>query len=95
MSIPFTQYLRPHGHPRAMSHTGQPPEVEKKAHDLIAAGCVFEIEELTTGMISMTCERRDKVLGHEICPNGPPVVEAVRTLVETAYKRWERWNGKA
>jgi len=89
MGIPFTQYLRPHGKQRSMSADGQPPEIEAKAKELIDAGYVFEVEELTTGIISMDCNKGDVVLAHELSQNGPPVVPAVTRLVETAYEQWK------
>jgi hypothetical protein len=53
--IPFTQYLRPYGAQRDV-FIDMPPDVEAKAQALIAQGYRFDIEILTTGMVSMTCE---------------------------------------
>jgi len=61
-----------------------PEDVEKKAHALIEAGCHFDIEVLTTGLVSMTCERDDDMLSIEVCEGGPPVVAGVRKIVESA-----------
>lgn len=83
MSIPFTQYLRPTGQPKAVE-VDRPDAIERKARDLIAAGCVFEIEVLTTGEVSMTCERGDDVLAIRVCQNGPPVLVNVDAIVEEA-----------
>ena len=87
-SIPFTQYLRPHGDQEAVTIDMEDQELHDKAEALIEADYHFDIEELTTGMVSMTCERdTEKDDFHiQLCPNGPEVVDAVRALVENAYK---------
>lgn len=95
MSIPFTQYLRPDGRKKAVE-IDRPPEIEAKARELIAAGYKFEIEELTTGEISMTCEWRDEeqpTLAIKICANGPAVLDAVDRLVAAAWDEMKRRIG--
>ena len=86
--IPFTQYLRPNGR-KARTAIDRPSEVEKKAQDLIDSGAVFEIEELMSGIVSMTCERETndehEVLAHELCSNGTEVPETVDRLVGRAH----------
>jgi hypothetical protein len=73
-----------------MTAHGQPPEIEQKATELIEAGFVFEVEELTTGIVSMDCNRGEIVLAHELSENGPAIVDAVRILVENAYNTWKQ-----
>lgn len=84
MSIPFTQYKMPHGMPVQVS-IDRPDLIERKARQLGEYGCVFEIEMLTTGQISMTVEAGDKVLAHEICDNGPDVPLCVDKMVRAAH----------
>ena len=84
MSIPFTQYLRPHGRTKAVS-IDRPPVVEAKALQLIVMGCRFELEELVTGEASMTVEKGHDTLAIEVCENGPPIIAAVDKLVTDAY----------
>lgn len=88
MSIPFTQYLRPDGEKRSVE-IDRPADIETMARQLIADGARFEIEELTTLEISMTCdvvgEEDFDVLAHEVCQNGPPVLDAVDRLVRRAF----------
>jgi hypothetical protein len=84
MSIPFTQYILPNGRQQQIE-IGMSPDVEEKAHELIKRGCHFDAEILTTGEVSFTCERCEDLLSQEICENGPPVIEAVRKLVEEAF----------
>ena len=55
MSIEFTQYLRPKGTPTKVK-IDRPPEIETKAIELKSYGCLFEIEELMNGTVSMTVE---------------------------------------
>lgn len=89
--IPFTQYLRPFGEKKPVE-IDRPADVEAAAHRLIDLGCKFDIEELRTLQISMTCEcdefEDDEVLAHEICANGPPVLVAVDRLVAVATKQY-------
>ncbi len=99
MSIRFTQFLRPNGERRAIE-IDRPPEIEKAADALINEGCRFLIEELSTLEISMTCENDNldedyQVLAHELCANGPPVLEAVDRLVKTATAVSARVRGRA
>lgn len=86
MNIPFVQYLRPSGRKSEVS-IDMPEDIWAKAQALIAADCHFDIEELSTGMVSMTCETFDHLLSIQVCENGPAVVTAVETLVMDAYQR--------
>lgn len=88
MSIPFTQYLRPHGRPRQIEFETTPDQaaVEAEALRIIAAGYRFECEELSTGDVSLTIvgpdENGDETdVAIEVVPNGPAVVAAVERLV--------------
>jgi hypothetical protein len=85
MTIPFTQYLRPDGRQRPV-WIERPAEIVALADQLRQAGYHFDIEELTTGAISMTVETTgdDEPLAHELCPNGPAVPDAVDRLIRTA-----------
>lgn len=80
MPIPFTQYLRPDGRMKEVT-IDRPPDVERVALSMIELGCVFEIEMLASGEISMTCELDDEVLAIEVVPNGPDVPAAVDRMV--------------
>jgi hypothetical protein len=84
MSIKFTQYLRPNGEQRPVE-IDMPKEVEEKADTLVADGYHFDIEKLSTGMISMTCEKDNEIVSMEVCPNGPEVVDCVQKIVERAH----------
>lgn len=55
MSIPFTQFLRPDGRQRATS-IDRPAEVEGLAQHLRKVGVRFEVEELTTGEVSLEAD---------------------------------------
>lgn len=83
MSIPFTQYLRPYGRKVAVSIEME-PEVEAKAQQIIDAGFVFEIEQLSTGQVSATIAdpRTDEDVKYaSIVPNGPRVPEAIKLMI--------------
>ena len=89
-AIKFTQYLRPNGRKRPIE-IERPEDTAQKADYLVEKGCWFDIEELTTGMISATAEHEARnededvwVLAHEIGPNGPPMLVMIDTLVATA-----------
>lgn len=91
MSIPFTQFLMPDGR-RDQVTIQRPAEIEEQAHAIIARGFGFEIEILTTGQISMeicspeTAKKDAVVLTHEICRNGPEVLESVDKMVREAFR---------
>lgn len=86
MSIPFTQFRRPHGH-RVSVTIDRPAEIESMAKEIIAAGFSFEIEELMTGEISMEIyrDRDENSLACEICRNGPQVPDAVDKMTRDGY----------
>lgn len=90
MAVEFTQYLRPNGRQRKVS-IELTKELEAKALRIIQEGFKFEIEELTTGEVSMTCEDEDGLadgpIAHLICPNGPEVPQKVAELIQTAYDK--------
>jgi len=91
MSIPFTQYLRPNGRTRPVEFDTD-PTIEAMAMDLIAHGAHFDAEVLTTGHVSLTCERDDEegetgVLASELIDNGPGMKEAVDRLVTQAHTK--------
>ena len=89
MSIPFTQFLRPNGRQKP-TVIDMPEETEGLAKTLVQAGCRFEIEELSTGMVNMECMLGDHCICGELCPNGPEVPGAVEKLVRAAYGRLDR-----
>jgi len=86
MSILFTQYLRPFGIPRPMK-IDRPPDIEKMAQAIIAKGMVFEVEELTTGDVSLTIgdKVKEEDIAIQLCENGPAVPEAVDKLVKEGF----------
>ena len=83
MSIPFTQYLMPDGRTTEVT-IDMPANVEQAAHALIAKGCHFDIEMLSTGLISMTCEKDDDLISIEVCSNDERVVAGVEKIVKAA-----------
>ena len=82
-AIPFMQYLRPDGRKRPTS-IDRPDDIATKAIRIIAAGYRFEIEELTTGDVSMTIFDPDKGIdvAIEVCPNGLAVTASVDKLIK-------------
>ena len=64
-----------------------PEDIENKAKQLNALGCHFDIEELTTGLISMTCEKDEDTYSSKLCKNGPEVVDNVRQLIDEAFNK--------
>ena len=93
-AIKFTQYLRPNGRKRPIE-IERPEDTAQKADYLVEKGCWFDIEELTTGMISATVEHEARnedededgwTLAHELGPNGPPIGAMIDTLIKTAVQ---------
>ena len=84
--IEFTQYLLPDGRKRTVYFEAT-EDIQKKADVLIAQGCHFDAEILRNGVVSLTCEKRDEILSIELSENGPPIVEAVKSLIENAYSK--------
>jgi hypothetical protein len=87
MSIKFTQFLMPDGR-RTPVTIDRPDEIEALAEEVIKGGGSFEIEVLSTGVVSITCEDhgREETLAHELCENGPPVPAAVDRVVREAAR---------
>lgn len=85
MSIPFTQYLLPDGRKKII-------EIDldeiygDAANMIIDSGCVFEIEILNTGHISMTISDDEDDLFIEVCNNGPDVPIRVMKMIDDFKK---------
>lgn len=80
-TIPFTQYMLPHGRKVPVS-IEVADDVAGKADELIAQGICFECEVLTTGQVSLTIT--DPELGDldiHVRQNGPGIREAVEDMV--------------
>lgn len=95
MSIPFTQYLLPHGR-KASTSIDMPDDVEAMAQRFIEAGGWFESEMLTDlEHVSLTaCWNTDdgpNDIAIEVVRNGPDVPVAVDRLVRKAVV----WADKA
>lgn len=86
--IEFTQYMRPNGRKVQVNIVRTPP-IELKAAELRDKGYRFEIEELMTGVISMTVEKSglDEPVSHKLVQNGPKVPETVDALIEDAWNK--------
>lgn len=80
-TIPFTQYMLPHGRKVSVS-IEVADDVAAKAAELIAQGVCFECEVLTTGQVSLTITDPDLGdLDIRIRQNGPGIREAVEDMV--------------
>ena len=94
MDIEFTQYMLPNGRTKLIT-IDIDEETGKIARVLQENGVRFEIEILTTGVISMTAEMNDNdenLLAIELCPNGPGIEDVVTKLITTANKEYLRRN---
>ena len=94
MDIEFTQYMLPNGRTKLIT-IDVDEETGKIAHALKEKGVRFEIEILTTGVISMTAEMNDddeNLLAIELCPNGPGIKDVVSKLIVTANEEYSRRN---
>lgn len=85
MEIPFIQYLRPNGSKREI-FIERPDKIYKKAMAIIDAGYRFEIEVLTTDLVSMTISNDEADHDMEIVRNGPYVPVAVDRMISRFHK---------
>ena len=87
MLIPFTQFLMPDGR-KQYATIERSEAIGELAKLIIAFGCAFEIELLSTGDVSMEVVTAtpdlDAPLANYICPNGPQVPEKIDELVKAA-----------
>ena len=91
MSIPFTQYTLPDGR-KSKVVIDMPANIEKIAHALIERGCHFDVEMLSTGLISMTCEKDGDLLAIEVCLNNEKVVAGVENIIkQSAIQQRIQW----
>lgn len=91
----FTQYLLPDGKQRKVI-IDLPEKFEKMVKELESIGCHFDVEILTTGMVSFTCEQGDDLIAIELSPNDENVPVAVKRLVTESYlllREGENENG--
>lgn len=81
-SIPFTQYLMPHGRKSEVS-IDRPDDVAAKAREIIAKGFRFECEMLSdygTVFLAITDPGKGD-MECEIVPNGPEVPDAIDRMI--------------
>lgn len=84
----FTQFMFPDGRRNAES-IDRPPEIERLADELMAAGWSFEIEcHPDTQLVHMDCCDDDRAISNRICRNGPQVPVKVDELVTEAHGAW-------
>lgn len=82
--IPFKAYIPPNAHTRQIQFKCHDKDIYEKAVFLISKGCVFDVEPLQTGYLSMTCMRDEEVmLSIQLCLNEE---EDTRKCVETLIK---------
>ena len=95
MPILFTQYKLPKGITEDVT-IDSTSETEQMAHELLDFGFKFDIEMLTTGMISMTCEKLMdgdyELISMELSQNGPEIIQKTVDLVINAYNYWKSRN---
>lgn len=86
MSVPFVQYVRPHGSTRIVTIDLE-PEIEAKAQEVLMMGWIFDVELVPPNLVCFNCMDGEDFVGVQICPNGPPVVKAVGDLIEEAFAK--------
>jgi len=72
MSIKFTQFLRPDGRQKVV-YIDLDSATEELAMKIVEEGYRFEVEELSTGQISMSISNDDEDAALRVCNNGPEV----------------------
>lgn len=89
MAIHFTQYKLPFGRQEEIT-IDRPEEIETMARDITMRGYKFEIEVLTTGIVSMTVTDPDDDGGDvamELCQNNEQVLVKVDKLVTNFHQK--------
>lgn len=86
MAVPFTQYMRPHGH-KMQVYIDLPEEIEAMAKEINNAGFRFEVEMLTTGDVSATISDNNGDYEFNIGPNDARVPERMSDLIRSGYRR--------
>jgi hypothetical protein len=88
MTIPFTQYIPPHGDQRKRE-IDRPETIELLAAAVIVLGGRFECEVLSTGDVSLTVSALvdgvDQQVASVLVPNGADVPPAIDRLVIEAH----------
>lgn len=93
MIIPFTQFMRPHGRPKAVTIECEASQ-DTLVQDILDVGAKFEVELLNNDVVSMTCELEESesddeddiiTLAHQLCANNEEVDEALRLLIDNAH----------
>ena len=94
--IPFTQYHLPRGLKSHVEFEPVSPAIQALADKLLAAGCKFESEVLTTGQVSLTVagtppgETEEHDIAIALCRNDYGfIARAVDKLVVRAANRME------
>lgn len=83
--IAFTQYLRPNGR-RVRVTAPVSDEAYSLAMEILAAGYVFEVEELMNGLVSQTVSDDDSDIAIRVSANGPAVTDAREELIREAVE---------
>lgn len=86
MAIQFTEYMLPDGRTRPQ-WIDRPNDIEMKANALIMLGFRFEIEVLTSGMVSaeIRSSDRERLVVNCIAPNGPGLEVGLDRMIERGY----------
>lgn len=80
-TIPFTQYIRPHGRAVPVS-IEVADDIAAKAQTIMSRGLCFECEVLNTGEVSLTItDPEEGDLDIRVLPNGPGIREGVEALI--------------
>jgi hypothetical protein len=83
-TVPFTQFLRPDGRRKVIA-LAVDKNTHEKAMTIINAGLSFEIEILTTGVVSATLSSRDADLLFDVGPNDDTLPGRMCRLIDRAF----------
>lgn len=80
--VPFVQYLRPNGRKKEV-WTEVPDELAEKVDQIIAKNYHFTAEDLGNGWARFTVSDNALDYIERVVPNGPPVVKAVQSMIQS------------
>ena len=89
--VDVMQFVLPHGQQKPCK-TDLPIATQEAYQDMLAHGCRFEAEVLTTGAVSVTISNADEDVDMSITDNGPAVPQGMCDMLNRGL--WKEGNNR-